>query len=652
MATKTRMLGELGQQDLLLPALLSDALSANDRAKYYFTLLQTARQHADQPESTVTDLRRERLESGVEEARFDTVVAASHPVGNGAYAIPLADDIHRAIMAAVEGVLAPIRGGTEPGVGEVREVSEFESRLGRLQNELPLPEATAVSGVYIDRVTSGSRASGDSLHLLVMDIHRALNALQARIADESIAGARAYGLESADRPLVAAFMEGLNRTAPLKFDHPGLGTTATRARGRLVIQNDIGTTEAHLLVVHVDGLAATLTYTDVHPERLEFFRGMLGSFPVEWSLNVTRHAAGLEGDGTYQLCIGTLMTTTLEELERYLAWLGSRLVFLIDWNRARKRLRTYVGGKDAISVLTWAAEQDVGHCAFLQLGGEQMVNEAIELTKAPIRYGEPLHQVLGRDRTLEFVRFVLRCCAEGLRQGRSASLIRDEVRAELARLLATAREMALVLASEHASLLVETAMAIGDGLQCVRNGDDGLLGRITARAKRWEHVADDLVNECRALARRWTGTEAIRDFLISADDVADDLEEAVSLLTVLREHEPGDEILRQLDALAALVVHGAREYLKLVETGRGLSRESPREAWEDFLQSVDEVVTVEHQTDDASRAAKARILASASDFRQMQVCNELSARIEEATDSLMRVALRQRDYVMGEMTRR
>jgi hypothetical protein len=67
---------------------------------------------------------------------------------------------------------------------------------------------------------------------------------------------------------------------------------------------------------------------------------------------------------------------------------------------------------------------------------------------------------------------------------------------------------------------------------------------------------------------------------------------------------------------------------------------------------VDEVVTVEHQTDDASRAAKARILAGASDFRQMQVCNEISARLEEATDDLMRVALRHRDYVLGEMTRR
>ncbi len=54
-----------------------------------------------------------------------------------------------------------------------------------------------------------------------------------------------------DRNLIKAFMRGVNQTAPLKFDHPGLGTTATHTDDKLVIQNDIGTTDAHVLVVHV-----------------------------------------------------------------------------------------------------------------------------------------------------------------------------------------------------------------------------------------------------------------------------------------------------------------------------------------------------------------------------------------------------------------
>ena len=40
---------------------------------------------------------------------------------------------------------------------------------------------------------------------------------------------------------------------------PGLGTTATRVGARLTIQNDIGATEVHVLVVHVEGSAATVT---------------------------------------------------------------------------------------------------------------------------------------------------------------------------------------------------------------------------------------------------------------------------------------------------------------------------------------------------------------------------------------------------------
>ena len=40
---------------------------------------------------------------------------------------------------------------------------------------------------------------------------------------------------------------------PLEFKHPRLGITATRSGPRLIIQNDIGTTDAHVVVIHVEG---------------------------------------------------------------------------------------------------------------------------------------------------------------------------------------------------------------------------------------------------------------------------------------------------------------------------------------------------------------------------------------------------------------
>jgi hypothetical protein len=97
-----------------------------------------------------------------------------------------------------------------------------------------------VSYDYLERATSGDRSVGDSLHGLMMDAHRALNRLQAEIATEILDGVLVYGIHADDRPLISAFMSGLARTAPLKRDHPGLGTTATHAEGRLLIQNDIG----------------------------------------------------------------------------------------------------------------------------------------------------------------------------------------------------------------------------------------------------------------------------------------------------------------------------------------------------------------------------------------------------------------------------
>ncbi|MGL1080460.1 hypothetical protein ACSTLI_23200, partial [Vibrio parahaemolyticus] len=76
-----------------------------------------------------------------------------------------------------------------------------------------------IDGALIDAMTSGDRRRGDSLHLVVMDAHKAINQLQAATAVETLAGARVYGLTAQSRPLVDAFMAGLNRTATLKFDH-------------------------------------------------------------------------------------------------------------------------------------------------------------------------------------------------------------------------------------------------------------------------------------------------------------------------------------------------------------------------------------------------------------------------------------------------
>ena len=60
----------------------------------------------------------------------------------------------------------------------------------------------------------------------------------AFIVDQSVAaGEMAKTAQNADRALIAAFMRGLNATRPLKLDHPGLGTTATRSAARTSINS-------------------------------------------------------------------------------------------------------------------------------------------------------------------------------------------------------------------------------------------------------------------------------------------------------------------------------------------------------------------------------------------------------------------------------
>ncbi len=62
---KKGILKELGEEELLLPELVNAALAANERIKYYFTLLQTAQSRALHPDSEFPGLKIEREPPGL-----------------------------------------------------------------------------------------------------------------------------------------------------------------------------------------------------------------------------------------------------------------------------------------------------------------------------------------------------------------------------------------------------------------------------------------------------------------------------------------------------------------------------------------------------------------------------------------------------------
>ena len=126
----------------------------------------------------------------------------------------------------------------------------------------------------------------------------------ADCSEEDIAGAQTYGLGADDRPAVEAFMRGVNSTAGLKFDHPGLAATATRVGPRLTIQNDIGATDAHVIVIAVENSSVIITYTDVHRARARFFTRLTSEFAVQWTGLERTEAKGLGEDNAFYLVVG------------------------------------------------------------------------------------------------------------------------------------------------------------------------------------------------------------------------------------------------------------------------------------------------------------------------------------------------------------
>ncbi|MFN3746981.1 MAG: hypothetical protein ACK4TL_19975, partial [Hyphomicrobiaceae bacterium] len=61
MTAKHAVIAELGERDILAPEFIARSLEANDQVKYYFALLQTAQENADNPRVPVIDLKTERI---------------------------------------------------------------------------------------------------------------------------------------------------------------------------------------------------------------------------------------------------------------------------------------------------------------------------------------------------------------------------------------------------------------------------------------------------------------------------------------------------------------------------------------------------------------------------------------------------------------
>jgi uncharacterized protein Yka (UPF0111/DUF47 family) len=649
MTAKTQIVDLLGERALVLPALLTAALVANERAKYILTLLQMAAVQAENPQASAPSLRKEREACGIAEAGFDRVIAQADQDGRGNYIIPGAARLVAMLDDAVRAMIAPLRLAGQ-GADSAAPAVRFENRLKQLIAARPPVVEDGLSGETIAAMTSARPASGDGFHLLVLELHKAINHLQGAIATAEVAGAKAYGLTESDRPVLAAFMAGVNRTAPLKFDHPGLDTIAARSEGSLLIQNDIGTTEAHVLVVRVTGLAVTVTYTDVHLPRLRFLQALCADAGIRWEDIRSRQASHIGDADLFYLAFGEFAAVDASGLNRFLERLGSLIVFLIDWNKARKRLGLLIANEAAVEILTWAAVHEIGHRGFLKLGGERLIYDALEqAVRTPLRYGEPLHEMIGAETAKEYLRFVLEITATGLLRGQSEALIRDRVRAELFTHFRSAEQRFLAGCAHHAEIVAQLASGFRAALRFVEAERCTAIAEHANRAKQWETRADDVVKELRATVRRISGTEIFCQIVETADDAADHLEDAAFLTRLLFDSAVPVGLPEPLLVLADLLADGAQAFRRTMESAQYVRHGGERDAVQRFLEAADRLVTVEHQTDERERALLTVLMSATVDCRQLLVLSAIAHHLEAAADALLRASLKLRDHVMGDV---
>ncbi|MGB9168832.1 MAG: hypothetical protein WCB31_07895 [Nitrososphaeraceae archaeon] len=664
MTDKTQIIRELGMRELLLPTLISDALDANDRVKYFLSLVQMAKHHADNPQIELSNLRKEREECRIGNNSLDRVVEYStkKPDLENYYYIPNVNSIVNNIIENINQMILPLQTffdtadqkrthdsnvNTNSNADQKAEYDSLFSRLKDLLAVIPRIDEDIISGLLIDSFISGERKNRDSFHLVVMGIHKELNRLQSLIYQESIDGAKVYGITDNDRISIRAFMKGINKSKKLKFEHPGLDTTATRSGDILLIQNNIGTTDAHVLVIKIKEMTVSVTYSDTHIQRLIFFHSMLDTFHVNWENTASKQSEKFEGSGLYHVTNGTYIAKNQTDLESYLSFLASRIVFLIDWNRARKGLGRFVKKEDVFSILKWAADNDLGHMGFLKMGGQQLIFEAIKKNaKSSLQFGDDFQEILSREKAIEFLKFVLKTCAEGLIQGKSEFLIRDEVRVQLSKNFRSIDETLLNMASNHASLVVEISNTVRDGLVQIESDDQEFITRNAERSKIWEKNADALLNNIRVIARRSNASVIFEKFVGNADDAADSMEETLFLLTLVSKQEIIGDFYEPLLDLAELAAHSSMEYLKAIENAKIVDKWSSHEEIDDFLQTIDKIITIEHQADDVIRQVKAAIMSDSNNFKQLHVLSEISKNIEEVTDSLMKSVVILRDYIM------
>src|SRR5579883_2739027 len=135
---KTQVLEVIGETDWSRLAQIQAALAANDRIKYYLSLLQTAAAQADHPGEPMSWLRRDDLQATIGRRAADDLVSQSQR-DNGRYRMPGCSMLLQRIAEDLRTMAAPVLADAEPP-----QRADLSGRLESLIAKLPSPENDTV----------------------------------------------------------------------------------------------------------------------------------------------------------------------------------------------------------------------------------------------------------------------------------------------------------------------------------------------------------------------------------------------------------------------------------------------------------------------------------------------------------------------------
>jgi uncharacterized protein Yka (UPF0111/DUF47 family) len=239
----------------------------------------------------------------------------------------------------------------------------------------------------------------------------------------------------------------------------------------------------------------------------------------------------------------------------------------------------------------------------------------------------------------------LQLACDALRNGQPPALVADETRMLLAQHVHQ-RTSEFDLLVEHAAYCHALAQAISDGLAHGVEGHRDAAQELAARAKAWERRADHLVMQARDKAERQPRWRPFAKLAEQCDDVADALEEAAFLISLIADrHVNGwnGDVRKVLARLAATVFQATQDHVKALAIARALGADSQAVDNDAFLGATWRVLQAERQCDDMLRDARRVILDAMHDAPSLMLANDLAIALEAASDRLLTAGYALRD---------